>query len=341
MDAQSPQHIRGIDSLRFVAALWVAFGHGAWLPVKELSSGAGTIGKFLSAVNGVAFCGPAAVIVFFVISGFCIHLPYAGAHRVPIREFYVRRFVRIGGPLLAVLVLAQAWPTPVGAAKEVLWSVYCELAYYTLYPLLFVWMRKSALPLMIGVSTMLATALICVHWNYMRHWEFGAFTFVLGYPAWLLGCLLAESVPKIRDSQTTGSIWLWRLGAWICSVLAMILVYHSPIEVGYPASMMAFSFFCFFWLKQELSRWQVRPPLRWLEDAGKWSFSLYLVHKIVIAEAAKLPPSLPVLLIWLIKFAGVLGLSYLFFLVVERPCHTAARRWGRAVRHLVLDAPGA
>jgi hypothetical protein len=52
-------------------------------------------------------------------------------------------------------------------------------------------MRKGALPLMIGVSTMLATALICVHRDYMRHWEFGVFTFVLGYPAWLLGCLLA------------------------------------------------------------------------------------------------------------------------------------------------------
>lgn len=341
MDVQSPQHVRGIDSLRFVAALWVAFGHGAALPVKELLSGAGAIGKFLTAANGVMYCGPAAVTVFFVISGFCIHLPYVGARRVPIREFYARRFIRIGGPLLAVLALAQVWPAPVGAAKDVLWSVYCELAYYTLYPLLFVWMRKSALPLMIGFSTIVAVALICVHWDYMRHWEFGVLTFIVGYPAWLLGCLLAESVPKSHALQLQGSIWFWRAGAWIFSVLAMMLVYHSPIKVGYPATMLAFSFLCFFWLQQELLRWQVRTPLRWLEDAGKWSFSLYLVHKIVIAEVADLSLSLPVLLIWLTEFIGVLGLSYLFFRVVERPCHTAARRWGRALRQMALDASGA
>ena len=340
MQAQTQQHIRGIDSVRFVAALWVAFGHGASLPMKQLLSGAGTLGQTLAAANGVAFCGNAAVTVFFLISGLCIHLPYVGSQRIPVGEFYVRRYVRIGGPLLVVLLLAQLLPTPAGAAKQVLWSVYCELAYYTAYPLLFGWIRKGALPKLIAVSTVAAVALICVHWNYLREWEFGALTFLVGYPAWLLGCLLAEHVSKADVPQLRTSVWWWRGAAWVYTVGAMLLVYHSPIKVGYPMTMLPFSFFCFYWLRGELARWKSRSPWEWLEWAGKWSFSLYLMHKIAISEIAEFPPNLPVIFIWLLQLVGILGLSYLFFLLVERPCHRAARRWARGVRELSLPAVG-
>jgi peptidoglycan/LPS O-acetylase OafA/YrhL len=334
MQGQPQQHIRGIDAVRFVAALWVAFGHGASLPLKQLLANAGTFGKVIAAANGVTYCGPAAVMVFFVVSGLCIHLPYVGAQKVPVAEFYVRRFVRIGGPLLVVLLLAQLWPNPAGEAKEVLWSVYCELAYYTMYPLLFAWIRKGALPKLIALSTLVAVALNCLHWNYLRPRDFGELTFLMGYPAWLLGCLLAESVSKARVPTLKRSIWWWRGSAWVYSVVAMLLVYHLPVKVGYMASLLPFAFFCFFWLRAELARFRSRPPFQWLEAAGKWSFSLYLVHKIVLVQMAESPPNLPLLVNWLLQLAGMLGLSYLFFLLVERPCHRAARRWARGVRAL-------
>jgi peptidoglycan/LPS O-acetylase OafA/YrhL len=46
------------------------------------------------------------VIVFFVISGFCIHYPYHKGKPVLLREFLVRRCLRIGIPLSICLLIA-------------------------------------------------------------------------------------------------------------------------------------------------------------------------------------------------------------------------------------------
>jgi peptidoglycan/LPS O-acetylase OafA/YrhL len=337
MDAPSNSHIRGLDSLRFIAALWVAFGHGAGVPFRELLQQTGRFGQTVAAINGVSFNGVAAVTVFFLISGFCIHLPYSQAKAVPIREYFVRRYVRIGAPLVVILLVAHFWPDrTANIVHDVLWSVYCELAYYTLYPIIFPLLRRGHLKALIGFTTVVSILLIVLRWQYLRVTEFGLLAFVVAYPTWLLGCLLAESLDKLKNTTRTISIWYWRLSAWLYSVLAMLLVYHSPIRIGYPGSLLLFSFFSYFWLQQELVRWTTSAPLRWLENAGKWSYSVYLIHMIVIAEFAELRGALPTTLWWILLLAVIFGVSYLFFLVVERPSHLAARRWARSLRPTVV-----
>src|ERR1700680_1198420 len=66
-------HVLPISSLRFVLAIWVVAGHYG-LPIfregpKERLSWA-VRALFNNSING-----PAAVTIFFVISGFCIHFP--------------------------------------------------------------------------------------------------------------------------------------------------------------------------------------------------------------------------------------------------------------------------
>jgi peptidoglycan/LPS O-acetylase OafA/YrhL len=332
-EADSTARVRGIDSLRFVAAMWVAFGHGAWIPARQLLQGTGSFGQLISAAIGVMFNGVAAVIVFFVISGFCIHLPYVGAERIALREYFIRRYLRTGGPLVAILLIGQLWSDPAGrAVHQVLWTVYCELAYYTLYPPLFVLFRRYRLWHLIAVATAISSLLIVTHWSYLRQWEFGTLAFLVAYPPWLLGCLLADKLKKAELTQSKVSIWYWRGGAWLYSVLSEIAVFHSPIRIGYSASLLLFSFYCYFWLQQELLGWRTRAPLHWLESAGGWSFSVYLVHKIVITEFVELRLPISPLLNWALLFAAVLGVSYLFYLVIERPAHAAARRWARSLR---------
>jgi peptidoglycan/LPS O-acetylase OafA/YrhL len=334
--ADSTTHARGIDSLRFVAAMWVAFGHGAWIPMRQLLQGSDSFGQAIYAVNGVMFNGVAAVIVFFVISGFCIHLPYVGAEKIELREYFIRRYIRVGGPLVAILLIGQLWSDPAGrAVRQVLWTVYCELAYYTLYPLLFALFRRYPLWYLIAAATAISSLLIVTHWSFLRQWEFGTLAFLVAYPPWLLGCLLADKIKRGELTQSNVSIWYWRGGAWLYSVFSMIGVFHSPIRIGYSASLLPFSFYCYFWLQQELLRWRTRAPLQWLESAGGWSFSVYLVHKIVITEFSELRLPVSPLLNWALLFAAVLGVSHLFYLVIERPAHTAARRLARSVRRAV------
>jgi peptidoglycan/LPS O-acetylase OafA/YrhL len=323
-------HIRGINSLRFVAALWVAAAHGAWLPLRQLFQGGGPLSHAISQANDVAFNGSAAVVVFFLVSGFCIHLPFVRAERIEVREYLVRRYVRIGGPLVAVLLVIHFWSDPAARADfDVLWSVYCELAYYTLYPLLFPIFRRYGFKWAIVSATAIAALLIVTHWHYMYSWQFGTLTFLTSFPAWLLGCLIAEKMTKNDLTEFNGSIWYWRAGAWIYSVVVLLGVFHSPIRVGYPASLLVFSFYCYFWLQQELRRWRLHAPAPWLEAGGTWSYSMYLVHKIVIAAFGELQLPIPLLLNWALQLSVMRLISYGFYVLIERPSHSAARRMGR------------
>jgi peptidoglycan/LPS O-acetylase OafA/YrhL len=68
------ERIKGFDSLRFVLAAWVVFGHFGFFPLLGFNQFSPS-GRLAFAVYNNIVSAPAAVIVFFVISGF-IHHPY-------------------------------------------------------------------------------------------------------------------------------------------------------------------------------------------------------------------------------------------------------------------------
>jgi peptidoglycan/LPS O-acetylase OafA/YrhL len=135
-----------------------------------------------------------------------------------------------------------------------------------------------------------------------------------------------NALPEPNDS-----IWYWRTGAWIYSVFALLAIFHLPTRIGYPATLSVFSFYCYFWLQRELQRWRIRPPWRWTESGGAWSYSMYLVHMSVITAFGEWQLPVPVLVNWALKFAAVLLTSYIFSVLIESPSHSAARRWGRSI----------
>src|SRR5580704_16524197 len=82
--------IMPISSMRFVLALWVVIGHRG-IPILKEQQHDKVLWILRSFLNN-AFNGPAAVIVFFVISGFCIHYPNRRKLDVPSwRMYYARR----------------------------------------------------------------------------------------------------------------------------------------------------------------------------------------------------------------------------------------------------------
>src|ERR1700674_422745 len=126
--AKGGNHVPGPDSVRALAALSVMCAH--------------LVGPSLPGIGRYLFTGAPAVIAFFVISGFCIHYPYR-TRELPILAFWAARWTRIMVPAIAALALAQ------GAGIRqynftdgfILWSIVCELAYYTIYPALH-WMAR-------------------------------------------------------------------------------------------------------------------------------------------------------------------------------------------------------
>ena len=317
-DSDINRRIDALDAIRFVAAFWVAMGHGAF-PLRDVASSF-PLRAFASSFDGVS-----AVMVFFIVSGFCIHLPYVGARALPTVKFLVRRYVRIGIPLTASLCVMHLLG---GGASEmghaVLWSVYAEIVYYTIYPLLYVLMRRVGWGVLIKVSGITSCALVFAHLNYLRPWEFGTLTWLWGLPIWLSGCLLAEGFRKGELVKAWGNIWLWRLSAWLYGACATFAIYHLPVKIGFPLTMLPFAIFAFFWLSMELQ--SQSPAWRFLERFGSASYSLYLVHPLVLGAMDDYLTPPPAGVLKLVSPWPLIAMAtYIFYKVIEAPSHLLAR----------------
>jgi peptidoglycan/LPS O-acetylase OafA/YrhL len=75
-----------------------------------------------------------------------------------------------------------------------------------------------------------------------------------------------------------------------------------------------------------------RPPAL-LEWGGRWSYSLYLVHYVVIVAFGHIAGYLQPFVRWPMLWIAILLASYLFYCVVESPGHLLARSFGRHLAH--------
>lgn len=323
------ERVGGLDSIRFVCALWVLFGHLGFFPLVSRIDRTNPLGYFIAGSYGNFVSGPAAVIVFFVISGFCIHYPFRGGAPIPLRSYYARRYARVLIPMAAAILLGHPLGINLGVLTDsILWSLVCEEIYYLIYPGLLRIRRSIGLKALLAAAFVAAYAVVLIRdpraGNYPSYGV--ALNWVLGLPCWLLGCALAEA--DWGKAPSTREIWAWRGGVWLASALCSVLRFHSPLK--YPWTLNVFAILAAVWLAKELSRARVVAPASWLEGAGKWSYSMYLVHLHSDALYARLHvPYLGDVLQWLVTTGFALCLSYAFYRVVEKPSHELARAIGR------------
>jgi peptidoglycan/LPS O-acetylase OafA/YrhL len=249
--------------------------------------------------------GGGGVMLFFLVSGFCIHLPYVGSDAIEWKPYLARRFWRIYPPyaIAVILTIGCEWlahslvpADPVTSPDKVfrtllmsqnygdqagqmmgntaLWSLPVEFELYLAYPV-FLWMLRRygarACVIVSGVVSAIATFL-CLHgypWlegNFAHYWLI-----------WCTGALLAEG---------------WRMGtlprfsAWYLPVFAVagvVAVYTRLKDFSYPIQHYSWAVFYFFlmWGGLCFPQWIERVPaalrrgLLWL---GMISYSLYLIH---------------------------------------------------------------
>lgn len=150
MSTEAPNRLAILDAIRFVCASWVLFFHAGFLPFTAGVDKSTRAGLAVYAFSSNLFYGSAGVIAFFVISGFCVHYPYRTCPETNWLSYFARRYLRIGIPMLAAYLIARS--LGVGAIEEgIMWTLRCELVYYTLYPAL-VWARNRS-----GWNTVLAS----------------------------------------------------------------------------------------------------------------------------------------------------------------------------------------
>ena len=273
-------HLSGLDSVRAFAALSVLLAHilGPRLPAKLLALG---VSPEISELSKYIFTGHPAVIVFFVVSGFCIHYPYT-QRELPVVAFTLARWTRIMPP--ALVAMGVAWMLNVPKYNFVdgyiLWSIVCELWYYSLYPFLLLLARKVSFEAQFAIA--FATSLILV--SFLGTNEYGSahiygpwLNWLVALPSWLLGCVLAE---KIRG-EGVGSVsnrGLWRI---LVATLASVLYWLTlNTFLGYYLTMNFFSILVFFWMRAEICH--SKGGNLFFEWMGKWSYSMYLLHMVFL-----------------------------------------------------------
>lgn len=352
-----------IDILRGLAALGVALFHARvawWVGWREIQANPGDYSAFDRAMAWLSVPTPflgSCVMLFFVISGFCVHRPLSEGD-LGVTRYFARRLLRIYPPYLAtaalslglsvwlgetltaekcisVLLLAQnymsGWSMPVSAGQPAgnpaLWSIPVEVELYLAYPVLrwlvARWGWGVALALVGGVS---ALALVGYHaGGRVLEGNFAMY--------WILWCAGA-----------------WLRERWVGGVLRSppaALAIAAGLSLPAAAALGlrgvgGVTQWCwgvvYFWI---LWRLLAAPAAgfagrRMLRTLGDGSYSLYLLHfPLLFATGAAwvaLTGSKPAnFLVTLAVCVAILPAVWVFYRAVERPSHRLARRWsGRA-----------
>ncbi len=321
-----------IDVLRFIAAFWVMLDHAGQFPLVNALRKSDLLGLAVRGVYNNLFSGPAAVIIFFVISGYCIHRPYRVVRDLPLIHYFIRRFVRILLPMGAAVLIAVPAGVPLRLFNDtILWSLLAELIYYSLYPVLRVVARRIGWEFLILAAYGGWLILLILYPSAPSYASYGArLNWLMGLPCWLLGCLMAERDPTRAAGPSRFVIWLWRLAIWAFATGCSALHFHSPIR--YSWTLNVFGIAVFFWLEREIEYHNKRSASRLLAWAGLWTYSLYLTHEVTFGFFRRFvgwPTNTRIG--WTAATLAMLLCAYLFYLLVEKPGHLLARHLARSL----------
>jgi peptidoglycan/LPS O-acetylase OafA/YrhL len=324
--------VKGLDSLRFVLAFIVLLSHYNASLVYTLTSSSSNTLKICGLILANIFDGTAAVMAFFILSGFVIHHQYKNGI-ANLKQYAIRRFLRIFIPLIVIYIAGIKFNHP---DKAVIWSLICELIYYALYPLLSIiktsWAKKTFFIYIISFIVILigthrdVLALFNQTGVYQGYyWQLGPLlTWIIGLPVWLLGVLIAENVDNLQNiSFSKLSFYRLLIFTISCLCVAGQLYWH----ISYILSMNIFALLMYKWIEAEITYFKNHEPNSLTETMGKFSYSLYLCHPLIYA----------ILSIWLVNNVATYFLfiilavfiSYIFYLLVEKPSHKLAMRLSR------------
>ncbi len=253
------------------------------------------------------------VSIFFVVSGFCIHLSFQQQGQ-QWRSFFIRRIFRICPAYLAALIFftlfymhhfrfdlmsGQVWTqllshsffvhnfstTTIGAVNGSFWSMAVEFQLYLLYPaLIFLagkWGWQRALMLLAGIEILIRGVYGLMETLGAAETTGGNVSWLfsispLGYWfSWAMGAAIADALLKNQPLPFLKS----PLKLWL--VLAMVSYFAQPL---FGFRFLLFSLITAIVISRQLSKPKLEnktPANKFalLSKIGLWSYSLYLLHQ--------------------------------------------------------------
>ena len=358
-----------IDFLRGLSCLGVLLYHvrvDLWIGWWRITSYPQEYSSFAKATAWISIPTPFmgyAVLLFFLISGFCIHYPNtSGNIRPNWKTYLVRRFWRIYPAYFAALLLTacisylclilwgdktwdvskifrvatltQNYPPGDGQflSNPSLWTIPLEIEFYLLYPLAFLFFASKRSSILMLIA--LGISVISIFLNYQGY-DWLSFTAIFLWPTWLIGAWIAQ---LFRD-QKLGKIklsYLLPLTGLTLVVALMSRYYNWVSEIQYASWTAFYSLFLIFSLSfpkllNRMIGFRLMKLISWI---GKISFSLYLVHFPLFKLFGYLHREIFLekpanFLISLFYLLPVILLAWLFFRWVEDPIH----QWSKKKRN--------
>jgi peptidoglycan/LPS O-acetylase OafA/YrhL len=364
--ATDRQRFAGIDILRAIAASSVLLSHSIQVTTVLRSSWLQTHSPRLAELEQLFFVtlGHWGVGLFFVLSGFCIHLPAARAlakqpsYDLDLRQYYRRRITRIYPPHFVALVLSAElallvpsqfftispitvpnlfqvvvhllllhsfFPSARYSINGVLWTIGIETHFYLFYPLLSKLRNKIRFEHIVWMLFGLAVVSKQIIKHIAPDYAYlWSINFVGRYWEWALGATVAEHVIARKAQPSKWSRFVLVLCASYGFSLVMALD-KLPHSGMLNTYLSPLFFACALYLGARL------PSLDSLAyrlslEVGVQSYSLYLVHPIAISLTcvAMTALGMPLPLQWAACIVTSIVSMVVFFFTIERPFISAS-----------------
>jgi peptidoglycan/LPS O-acetylase OafA/YrhL len=360
------QRIPIIDFLRGLSCLGVLLYHvrvELWIGWWRITSYPQEYSSFAKVMAWLSIPTPFlgyAILLFFLISGFCIHYPNTSKDTNPCwKTYFIRRFWRIYPAYFGALVLTSAisylcfklWGDKTWDIEKILrvaslsqnyppgngqflsnpslWTIPLELEFYVLYPLAFCLFGKMKSTILWSFSLVISA--ISIYLSYQGY-TWLSFTALFLWPSWLLGAWISQ---LYRD-QKLGRFKLYLQVPIMALTLAIALFARYENWESWEQYSSWVGFYLFFFIfclshDEFLHRIVGYRVLRAISWIGKISFSLYLIHFPLFKLFGYLhrdfwgekPANFLVPLLYLIP---VIFMASLFYKWVESPIHEWSKK---------------
>jgi peptidoglycan/LPS O-acetylase OafA/YrhL len=351
----APLHIPSLDGLRAVSFFIVFFAHsGINLLVPAVPGGFG-------------------VTVFFYLSGFLIttliRVEQQTTGTVSVRNFYLRRALRILPPFYIVLVLASTlamlgllpgqlqpetllaqglhfanyWFIAQGsdgapAGTVPYWSLAVEEHFYLVFPVLYLTLNRY-LSRRVQARTLWALCAVVCAWRCLLVFGFGVTenrTYMgsdTRFDSILFGCALAVGMNPVLDRPVgRDRLWKWLLLPAGLALLLVTFTYRAPwFRETIRYSLQGLALTPVFVGAIRFPNW---PPFRFLNARpvafiGVLSYTLYLGHQVAMMGVDFWLPSLERIPASILAFAMAFGVAVAIHRFVEKPCARLRKQLSR------------
>ena len=374
--------LRGLATLQVVAAhCLVALPGLAWLVYED--AGVKKEGlAFLLAYSPIHlfWSATAAVLLFFVLSGFVLSIPWFEKHKptpsYPV--YFIKRLFRLYLPCFVIVVISilgkyflydpsqvteygnwvkNTWSGPIGGGEiaghvflsnqyinninPALWTLPIEIVVSLLLPFFLYGLRR--MNAFWSILTVLVYP-VCFHlanyWGASMLWE--GFLVMYWVSFFLMGAMLCKYRKSIMAKIDRLPLPVFILFG-SCCLLAYTYEYSLWfIPSSYLQKLHRVSHYIYAWagagfiliaLSKRTYIFFSHPALLYL---GRISFSLYLVHQVVIVALVHLLPGvLPGYLVILISVVSSLVLAHHYSRLVEQPSAEIAKKMGGYMEKII------